>query len=75
MAFSETTKKQIFDNADGKCQMRGCGKQLVFDNQQEGERGAWHAHHIKYVSNGGSDDVSNGVALCIQHHKDVHADD
>ncbi|MFL5440934.1 MAG: HNH endonuclease [Myxococcales bacterium] len=38
------------------CQVPGCS------------RGADHAHHIVFLSAGGSDDPSNLVSLCAPHH-------
>ena len=67
MAFSTKAKQEIFDNAHGKCER--CGKKLVFDNHNEGERGAWEAHHRVAVHSGGSDLPSNGEALCLDCHK------
>lgn len=32
------------------------------------------AHHRTFVSNGGSDNIYNGICLCRNHHKMVHAD-
>ena len=67
MAFSDETRREIFDNANDKCER--CGKELVFENHTEGERGAWEAHHRTAVSSGGSDAPSNGKALCLDCHK------
>lgn len=67
MAFSENAKRIIFFNARGKCE--SCGKQLVFENHHEGQRGAWEAHHKTSVKSGGSDNPSNGKALCLDCHK------
>ena len=67
MAFSDEAKREIFDNANGKCER--CGEELVFENHTEGERGAWEAHHRTAVSSGGSDAPSNGEALCLDCHK------
>ena len=33
-----------------------------------------HVHHIKYRSEGGSDDKSNLITLCGKHHEVVHSD-
>ena len=71
MAFSAETRRKIFDNADGKCEK--CDKQLVFANHNEGERGAWEAHHRISVKSGGNDTASNGKALCLDCHKVIHA--
>lgn len=67
MAFSLENKCKIFANANGKCER--CGKQLVFENHDEGERGAWEAHHRLAASKGGGDEPSNGEALCLDCHK------
>ena len=69
MAFSEETKQKIFDNANGHCQ--DCGKVLSYDNHEEGQWGAWEAHHIIPESEGGPDTVSNGKALCLDCHKNT----
>ena len=67
MAFSEVTRREIFQNAHGRCE--SCGKQLVYSNHSEGERGAWEAHHKVSVKSGGNDCASNGKALCLECHK------
>lgn len=67
MAFSEETREKIFNNANEKCE--SCGKQLVLRNHQEGEYGAWEAHHKTSVASGGTDSASNGKALCLNCHK------
>ena len=70
MAFSEATKRRIFDNAGGKCEK--CGKQIVFDNRTKGKRGAWNAHHKNHVASSGSNTARNGRALCIDCHVSIH---
>ncbi len=67
MVFSLDTRRTIFDNANGRCEKRG--KQIVFANHDQGERGAWHAHHKTSVASGGKDFPSNGKALCLNCHK------
>lgn len=69
MAFSEATRRKIFDKARGRCER--CGKQLVFENHTEGQRGAWEANHRTAVRSGGSDITSNGEALCLECHKNT----
>ena len=32
-----------------------------------------HVHHIKYRSEGGSNDLSNLITLCFKHHDTVHS--
>lgn len=67
MAFPEKVKREIFLNANKKCEK--CGKQLCFENHKEGEKGAWEAHHKVSVAAGGKDIASNGEALCLDCHK------
>ncbi|MDR2943488.1 MAG: HNH endonuclease [Methanosarcinales archaeon] len=69
IAFTKETKQKIFDNAGGKCQK--CDKQLSRENHQEGQRGAWDAHHKTSVASGGKDIASNGKALCLKCHKET----
>jgi len=72
MAFSEETKTEIFNNADGQCECQRlncpehtktlrCTTKLV--------TGRWHAHHKTSVASGGKDVASNGEALCIPCHE------
>lgn len=68
MAFSENVKLEAFKKAKGRCEE--CGKQLVWDNHLEGERGAWEAHHITAISaKTGTDTLSNCRVLCLDCHK------
>lgn len=67
MAFSKSDKDEIFKHAHGKCER--CGKLLCRDNHNEGERGAWEAHHKTSLKAGGEDIPSNGEAVCLACHK------
>ena len=67
MAFSESVKLAAWKKAGGECEK--CGKELVWQNHQEGERGAWEAHHKTSVASGGGDNVSNCMILCLDCHK------
>jgi len=69
MAFSASTREQIFKNANGQCEK--CKKQLVLNNHKRGERGAWQAHHRTSVASGGGNTASNGKALCLDCHIDT----
>lgn len=53
-----------WNRAKGKCE--ACGKQLVYNNRSEGERGAWEAHHIKAQKDGGTNSLSNCKILCSE---------
>lgn len=54
--------------ADGKCQL--CEKDAPFKNK----KGIpfLEVHHIKYLSDGGSDTIDNVVALCPNCHRKIH---
>lgn len=67
MGFSKDIIDQAWDHAGGKCE--SCGKQLVYDNHEEGKRGAWEAHHKKAQKDGGDDTLSNCKILCLDCHK------
>lgn len=69
MGFSEQMRRVIFDKANGECEK--CGKKLAFENHKEGEWGAWEAHHKTALSSNGSDNPSNGMALCLKCHKET----
>ena len=58
----ENTKAYVLARDNYKCQSgkSGCVNEL-------------HVHHIKFRSNGGSDNPSNLVTLCAKHHKQLHA--
>lgn len=76
MAFSESTKTEIFNNSGGRCQ---CTRQHQgqTDSPHHGGRctktftryGSWEAHHKTAVSSGGKDIASNGEALCMKCHQ------
>ncbi len=65
--FSEDTKKEAWLSATGRCE--SCGKKLVLGNHNEGEPGAWEAHHIVPKSDGGLSDLQNCQVLCLDCHK------
>lgn len=68
MSFSQTTVKEAWEKATGHCER--CHKQLVWNNRgDEGQRGAWEAHHRLSASHGGSDTLSNCEILCVDCHK------
>ena len=69
MAFSEYVKIQAWKRANGRCEK--CNKQLVWANHNEGERGAWEAHHKTSVAVGGQDVLSNCKILCLECHKNT----
>ena len=49
----------VYTRDGGKC--RVCGRR---DNL--------HIHHIIFRSQGGTNETSNLITLCLQHHTDVH---
>ena len=68
MGFTEDTKRNAFERANGCCEI--CGKRLVFGNRgRNGGRGSWEAHHKKPKSEGGTDTLRNCMILCYQCHQ------
>lgn len=53
--YSEDTKKLIYLNAGGRCEL--CGRKILLDDMT--------IDHIKPLSMGGEDDVSNLAATCF----------
>jgi 5-methylcytosine-specific restriction endonuclease McrA len=78
VAFSDGTVKRAWNLAGGKCECRRithdhpdihCGRKLIWKNRgREGGRGAWEAHHLTELQNGGSDILSNCEILCWECH-------
>jgi 5-methylcytosine-specific restriction endonuclease McrA len=56
--FTAEQRAQIYENAQGRCQARGCGIDLSPTN--------FHADHQKLHSRGGKTTVHNGRALCTR---------
>lgn len=54
--------------ANGRCEL--CGEVAPFKNKQN--KPYLETHHIKWLSNGGSDTIENTVALCPNCHKKMH---
>lgn len=79
MPFSEEVKRKAWERAGGRCECKRvscghpyrCNKQLIYTNHNEGERGAWEAHHIVAEINGGSNTLSNCEVLCLDCHKNT----
>jgi len=71
MAFSEDTKQRAFQRAGGRCEctMRACSHHTGRCNATL--RGGWHAHHATSVAAGGSDALSNCVAMCVTCHRNT----
>lgn len=71
MPFSEEDKiLRFFHYAEGKCEC--CGKQLVYENQQPGLTGAWHAHHVVPINIREDDSIHNMSVLCINDPENCH---
>ncbi len=79
MAFSKSVIDKAWERSGGhcECERKSCGhtgrcnKQLVYENRNEGKRGAWEAHHKKAVKDGGEDTLSNCEILCLDCHKNT----
>lgn len=67
MAFSAVVIRKAWDRQDGLC--AACGKTLVFENYEKGNRGAWHAHHREPS---GGDSLGNCAILCVNPPENCH---
>lgn len=56
----------VIDRAGGQCE-------VVIDGYRCPDR-LDQVHHIRRRSQGGTDDVSNLLAVCSAHHDEIHAD-
>jgi hypothetical protein len=56
LAVRSTLQRRVLERDGYVCTVPGCS------------RAADHAHHIKFRSQGGSDDLSNMTSLCAVHH-------
>ena len=58
----ENVKAYVLSRDNHKCQcgLTGCNEKL-------------HVHHIKFRSQGGSDNPNNLITLCEKHHRQLHA--
>jgi 5-methylcytosine-specific restriction protein A len=61
-------KAWVLEQADGYCE--NCGSPAPF--VQEGGIPYLEVHHLKWLAQGGSDTVSNAVALCPNCHRRFH---
>jgi hypothetical protein len=68
MAFPKYIVEQAFDRQNGVCGL--CGKEIVFNNYELSDRGAWHAHHVN--GNSKSNYLGNCVCLCINYPQNCH---
>lgn len=68
MGFSTEVMAGRLARQDEKCAC--CEKALVISNRDQGERGAWHAHHI----DGDTDNnvLSNCACVCINDPENCH---
>ena len=71
MAFSKVDVVLHFYNY-AECVCECCSKELVWGNHDKGEKGAWHAHHIKPVKNEIDDSIDNMAILCINNPENCH---
>lgn len=72
-AFPETIVDVAWNRAGAKCER--CGKPLSWASRgKEDQWGAWEVHHIRSVSEGGTDTPSNIEILCSNCHKATHID-
>jgi len=58
--------KELQSLYDGRCQL------CRWDPRDEYNRYLCHAHHIHWLSRGGSDDLENLMLVCPNHHEAIH---
>lgn len=58
------TSTQVRDQSNWHCS--NCGKNFTFNKY------ALHTHHIIPISKGGSNQLGNLTALCVECHKEEH---
>lgn len=61
-------KEWILQNSNGICEL--CDNPAPFITIDETPY--LEVHHIQHMANGGSDTVSNAVALCLNCHREIH---
>ena len=70
MAFPLDVIESAWDRQGGNC--ASCCKTLAVNNRDYGTYGAWHTHHRKPLSEGGTDTLWNCVILCINEPENCH---
>lgn len=71
--FSEDIIEQVWNQQDGRCLT--CRIRLSKNNHEKGEKGAWHAHHIRPVACKGERNIENCAIICNNTcHKMAHPD-
>jgi hypothetical protein len=58
---ADTLLRKLIEDRDGGCRVPGCDR-----------RGYLHIHHLVHWPDGGPTDPHNLVALCTEHHRQVH---
>lgn len=61
-------KAWILKNSSGNCE--ACGKKAPF--QKDNGEPYLEVHHLKRLSDGGSDTISNAIAVCPNCHRNLH---
>lgn len=70
---STTARKRGYSESWNWCMERaGWRCEVVLDDTRCEDR-ATQAHHVKTRARGGSDDLSNLLAVCLAHHSWIHA--
>lgn len=71
MAFSnDNVKKRFIIVSKGRCEC--CKKEIIWENRDKGDKGAWHAHHVNPLKNGNNDLISNMAILCTNEPENCH---
>lgn len=59
-------RHELWERCDGYCERAGCNRNISEET--------FHMHHVKTKGKGGSDNLSNLMALCTRCHKFYHRD-
>jgi HNH endonuclease len=72
MAFSQAVKDAAYRRAGGRCEctMNNCRTHRA-GVRCNAQLTRWHAHHKHSVVAGGSDDLSNYLAMCVPCHENT----
>ena len=65
MTFTSDVVRRSWIRQGGMC--AHCGQGLAWDNRDGIGMGAWHPHHRKPESRGGSNDIDNCAIFCCDN--------
>lgn len=78
---AEERRRYLYQEAPSRNQVLASEIQSIYDGccqlcrwnpREEYDRNLCHAHHIHWLSRGGSDDLENLMLVCPNHHEAIH---